>query len=288
MPDPVKIIATIKQATQIQLQQRGRTGKFVELDEPDEIMVIGDMHGHLGNFKQLLQLAKLHERPTRHVIVQELIHGPFRYPDLGGDLSHRLVDIICAYICQYPGRVHYLLGNHELAQWTKREIAKNNESLNLLYAMGVHTSYGEHMDAVLAAYDELFIALPVAFRLPNGIFLSHSMPNATRLENWSLDQLKKREYPDEDYKLGGCVHSVVWGRDTSEGNVENYLQKVQGNLLISGHIPSDKGYDVPNSKQIILDGKDENAHVLHFSTRYQYSQEALLEHLIRLNPELGT
>jgi hypothetical protein len=284
VPDPVKLLATIKQATQIQLQQRGRTGKFVELEDADEIMIIGDMHGHLGNFKQLLQLAKLHERPNRHVLVQELIHGPFRYAGMGGEQSHRLVDIICAYICQYPGRVHYLLGNHELAQWTKREIAKNNESLNLLFAMGVHTSYPEHMEVMLAAYDELFISLPVAFRLPNGVFLSHSLPPASKLDAWSLDDLKKSEFTEDDYKLGGCIHSVVWGRDTSEANVQKYLSKVGGQLLISGHIPCEKGYDTPNSRQIIIDGKDDNAHVLHISTHYQYNQEALIQHLIRLNP----
>ncbi|MFT3881499.1 MAG: metallophosphoesterase [Gemmatales bacterium] len=244
---------------------------------------MGDLHGHLANFKQVLQLAKLGEYPRRHVVLQELVHGPFRYPGEGGELSHRLVDVVSAYICQYPGRVHYLLGNHELAQWTRREIAKNNESLNNLFVLGVCTAYPEHTEAMLQAYDELFESLPVAIRLPNRVFLSHSLPGASRLETWTLDQLQKESFAHDDYKLGGCVHSVVWGRDTSEETVKKYLELVESNLLISGHIPTDQGYETPNPQQVILDGKDENAYVLLFPTKEPLTQEQLLKHLIKLN-----
>jgi hypothetical protein len=283
VPDPVKLIATIKQAALLQRQQPGRTGKFVELADCDDVLVVGDLHGHLTNFKKVLQLAKLGEHPRRHVVLQELVHGPFRYPGEGGELSHRLVDVVSAYICQYPGRVHYLLGNHELAQWTRREIAKNNESLNNLFILGVSTAYPDYIEDILKAYDELFASLPVAIRLPNRIFLSHSLPGASRLDTWTLAQLQKADFTDEDYKLAGCVHSVVWGRDTAEATVKTYLNLVDADLLISGHIPSEHGYDTPNAYQVILDGKDELAQVLRFSTKEPFSQAQLLKHLIKLN-----
>lgn len=283
MPDPVKLIATIKQAAQLQRRQPGRIGKFVELTDCDEVLVVGDLHGHLANFKRVLQLAKLGENPRRHVVLQELIHGPFRYANDGGELSHRLVDVVSAYICQYPGRVHYLLGNHELAQWTRREIAKNNESLNNQFVLGVCTAYPEHTEAMMQAYEELFASLPVAIRLPNRIFLSHSLPGANRLTTWNLEQIQKESYPEDDYKMGGCVHSVVWGRDTSESTSKTYLEMVGADLLISGHIPTEQGYETPNSQQVILDGKDENAHILLFPTLESLTQEQLLKHLIKLN-----
>ena len=283
MPDPLKLIATIKQAALLQRQQPGRTGKFVELEECDDVLVAGDLHGHLGNFKKILQLSRLGENPRRHVVLQELVHGPFRYPDDGGELSHRLVDVVSAYICQYPGRVHYLLGNHELAQWTRREIAKNNESLNNLFVMGVSTAYPEHTEEIIEAYDDLFASLPVAIRLPNRIFLSHSLPGGNRLATWSLEHLKKESFAGDDYKLAGCVHSVVWGRDTTESTAKTYLGLVDADLLISGHIPNELGYDSPNPHQVILDCKDENAHVLLFSTSVSLTRDQLLEQLVRLN-----
>lgn len=283
MPDPVKLLATIKQAALLQRQQPGRTGKFVELADCKEVLVVGDMHGNLANFKQVLQLARLGENPKRHVVLQELIHGPFRYPGEGGELSHRLVDVVSAYICQYPGRVHYLLGNHELAQWTRREIAKNNEGLNNLFVLGVCTAYPHHTEAMMQAYDELFASLPVAIRLPNRVFLSHSLPGASRLIEWNLQQLQQESYSDDDYKMGGCVHSVVWGRDTSETTAKTYLERVDADLLISGHIPTEQGYEIPNPQQVILDGKDEHAHVLLFPTNEPLTQEQLLKYLTKLN-----
>ncbi len=283
MPDPLKLIATIKQAALLQRQQPGRTGRFVDLQGCDEVLVVGDLHGHLGNFKSVLQLARLREHPRRHVVMQELVHGPFRYAGEDGESSHRLVDVVSAYICQFPGRVHYLLGNHELAQWTRREIAKNNESLNNLFIMGVCTAYPEHTEEVLNAYDDLFASLPVAIRLPNRIFLSHSLPGANRLATWTLEQLKKESYTSEDYRLAGCIHSVVWGRDTTESTAKAYLDLVGADLLISGHIPNDIGYDSPNLHQVILDSKDENAHVLMFPTTGPLTMDQLLKHLVKLS-----
>lgn len=282
MPDPDKLLKTIQQATEHIKNQNGRTGKYVELTDCDEVLIVGDLHGNLVNFKKLLQFARLSVNPQRHVILQELVHGPFGYPG-GGDSSHRLVDVVCAYICQYPGRVHYLIGNHELAQWTRREIAKKNESLNDLFTLGVSTAYGESAEAILQAYDDLFAALPVAIRLPNRIFVCHSLPGATRLDNWTLDHLKKETFTEDDYKLGGCVHAAVWGRDTEEATAKRFLELVDADLLISGHIPNDEGYAVPNPHQIILDGKDENAKGLLIPTKGPLTQEEVLKGLVKFS-----
>jgi hypothetical protein len=282
VPDPEKLLKTISRAAAYLTAVSGRTGKFVELTDAEEVLVVGDLHGHLGNFKKILNLAKLSEHPKRHVVLQELVHGVFRYND-GSDHSHRLVDVVCAYICQFPGRVHYLLGNHELAQWKDREIAKSNESLNQLFRAGTVKAYGDQAENVLTAYDELFDCLPVAMRLPNRIFLSHSLPGLSRLEHWTLDQTKKETFTEEDYKLGGCVHALVWGRDISEATAKRFLELVDCDLLISGHIPSDQGYELPNPHQIILDAKDENARVLLLSTKESTTQEQLVQKLTKLS-----
>ncbi len=286
MPDPSKLLNTIKQAVAHTKAVPGRTGKFVDLADADEVLVVGDMHGNLGNFKKILQFAKLGEFPKRHVVLQELVHGPFRYPD-GGDLSHRLVDIVCAYMCQYPGRVHYLLSNHELAQWTRREISKSNESLNGLFIAGVNTAYDEYAEAMLAAYDELFESLPVAIRLPNRIFLSHSLPGGSRLEAWNLDLLKKEKFTEEDYKLGGCVHAVVWGRDTSEETLKRYLELVDADLLVCGHFVTELGFQVPNNYQVIIDCTNDSAYALLIPTKETLSQEQVLDRLVKLKDLAG-
>jgi hypothetical protein len=49
------------------------------------------------------------------------------------------------------------------------------------------------------------------------------------------------------------VYSMLWGRDVSQIHVEAFLAKVDANWLITGHIPSEQGFAVPNDRQIILD-----------------------------------
>ena len=53
--------------------------------------------------------------------------------------------------------------------------------------------------------------------------------------------------------MGGALHALVWGRDTSLENVTAFLQKVDADLLITGHIPCDLGFEAPNDRQLILD-----------------------------------
>jgi hypothetical protein len=284
MPDPLKLLHTIDQAAVAFHATNGRHGRFVELSEVDDTLVAGDLHGHVENFKRILQLADLARQPRRHLILQELVHGPFRYPQTGGDQSHRLLDLVAALKCQYPHRVHVLIGNHELSQWTERAIIKNDEDLNQLFRLGIETAYGAHSAAIYEAYGRLVDAMPVAVRTPNRVFFSHSLPGASRLDAWEISQLQKDSFGAEDYKLGGCVHAVVWGRDTSPATVERYLTKVDSDLLITGHIPCENGYMTPNDRQLILDCKDANACCCLIPTGERLTLTGLTERLVRLQP----
>jgi hypothetical protein len=57
----------------------------------------------------------------------------------------------------------------------------------------------------------------------------------------------------DDLIRGGALHALLWGRDTSVDNVAAFLRKVDADLLITGHIPSETGFAVPNDRQLILD-----------------------------------
>jgi hypothetical protein len=215
-------------------------------------MVVGDLHGHIENFRQVLVRAELAAHPDRHLVLQEFVHGPFRYPG-GGDKSHQLLDLLAALKCQYPRQVHFLLGNHELSQWTRRRIAKNDEDLNDLFRQGVDMAYGAHAADVYDAYLDLFAIVPLAVRTPNRVFISHSLPAARNLTPAFLACLEKKGPAEADVVPGGCVHSIVWDRDTSLANATAFLQAVDADLLVTGHVPSDGGFAVPNERQIILD-----------------------------------
>jgi hypothetical protein len=252
MPNPDRLLLTLRRAVQVFRATPGRRGRLVSLDGPTDVLAAGDLHGNLENFRLLLHKADLGNHPGRHLVLQELIHGPHQYPT-GGDKSHQLVDLLAALKCQYPRRVHLLLGNHELAQGTNRRIAKEEFDLNEQFVRGTLAAYGERGEEIYAAYLDLFAVVPLAVRTPNRVFLSHSLPPAAQLPAFNPAVLERDETEPEELVPGGRVHGLVWGRNVSAANAAMFLEKVDADLLITGHIPCERGFDVPNDRQLILD-----------------------------------
>jgi hypothetical protein len=252
MPQPDKLLATIRKAAEYVRTEPGRLGRVVTIVDGLDVLVAGDLHGNVGNFQLLLKRAELAKHPHRHFVMQELIHGAFRYAD-GSDKSHQAVDLWCALKCQYPTRVHYLPGNHELSQWTNRAIGKTDMDLNASFLDGVRNAYGRDADSIYAAYLDLFASLPVAIRTPNRVFLSHSLPNAAAMTSFDVEALRQWKHAPEDLAPGGLVYGMVWGRDTSAANVAAFMKKVDADWLVTGHVPCAEGFGTPNEQQVIVD-----------------------------------
>jgi hypothetical protein len=252
MPDPKRLLQTLKRAALAFDATPGRRGRLVWLQEVEEVLVVGDLHGNIENFRQILDLAQLTLNPRRHMVFQELIHGPGRYPD-GTDKSHQLIDLLAALKCQFPRQVHFLLGNHELAQWQGHAIMKADLELNHLFQKGVDSAYGADGAAIYDAYLSLFARSPLALRTPNRVFLSHSLPSARRQEGFDSSILEVDEPANEHYQWGGGIHALLWGRDYRAETVAEFLRKVDADLVITGHLPCSNGYDVPNDRQLVLD-----------------------------------
>ena len=233
----------------------GRRGRYVVVPTASEVLVGGDLHGHLANFQSLIRMADLPRNPRRHLVLQEVVHGKHRYP-LGGDKSHQLLDLFAALKCQFPDRVHLLMGNHELGQWLARPIIKGGEDLNALFNAGIAEAYGESATDFITAYDKLFSVLPMAIRMPNRIFLSHSFPGAKSLPQFQLNRLEEETLDALDVAPGGSVFSLLWGRDTAPAHLAEFLRKVDADWLVSGHIPIEAGYIFPSERQLILDSCD--------------------------------
>jgi len=257
MPDPQKIQATIRRATEFFRSTPGRRGGLVSLgDSAGEVMVVGDLHGNIPAIRQVLMAADLARNPARHLVLQELVHGHRQYPDDGGDKSHQLVDLVCALKCQFPDRVHLILGNHELSELTGRPIAKGGVALNALFRVGIATAYGPFADAIHAAYRDLFAALPLAVRTPNRVFLCHTIPDAHDLDDFDAAVLDLDEWPAGSMARHGAVYAITWGRDTSPETVDRFAAIVDADLFVTGHQPCDDGFRRANHRQIIVDGTD--------------------------------
>lgn len=253
MPDPDRLLRTLYKAADAVRQTPGRRGRFVQLPGATEVLVAGDLHGHLGNFQAVHRAADLAKHPTRHLVLQEVIHGPFAYPN-GADKSHQVLDLFAALKCQFPRQVHMLLGNHELAQWTNRLVMKNDRDLNDLFRDGVTTAYGpDKGPEIYNGYLRLFGALPLAVRTAGRVFLSHSLPREKHLDRFALRHLETDAFPPEDLTVGGSVYELLWGRDTRPATCEAFLKKVDSDWLVTGHIAQEAGYLFPSPRHLIVD-----------------------------------
>lgn len=254
MADAAKLLPILARAADLLRRMPGRKGGLVWLERVDDVMVVGDLHGNVQAFRQALHRAALPANPARHLVLQELIHGPHEYPNDGGDRSHQLVDAVAAFICQFPGRVHLILGNHELSELTGRPIAKAGGRLNDFFRQGIQTAYGDAALDVMSAYHDLFRALPLAIRTPNRVMLCHTIPDAILIDRFDPGILDVDEWTAESMARGGSVYAITWGRDADDATIDRFAALVDADLFITGHQPTDEGHRIANHRQLIVDG----------------------------------
>jgi hypothetical protein len=277
MPDPEKLLPIIQRATGLFRATPGRCGSVIAVETATEVMVVGDLHGRVPAFRAALETAALPRHPGRHLVLQELIHGPWSYPEDGGDKSHQLVDLISALKCQYPDRVHLILGNHELSELTGRTIGKNGMTLNDQFRKGIDTAYSAHSGAIYDAYRALFAALPLAVRTPNRVFLCHTIPDPIYLDGLDLAVLESNTWPPEALKRGGTVYAMTWGRNTEADTIDRFATMVDADFFVTGHQPCDEGFRQANHRQVIIDGTAAAPTYCLFPAREPISIEKLLD-----------
>jgi hypothetical protein len=281
MADPNKLLATIRKAAVLFRATPGRTGSVV-CPDADEVFVVGDLHGHVHSFAAALKASDLAGHPGRHLVLQELVHDTRVDPDCGIDRSHRLVGLACALKCQYPDRVHVLLGNHELSELTGRSIGKNGAYLNALFRQGIEADFGERADDFSNAYHELFAALPIGVRAPNRVLLLHTLPDADRIDGLDLDLLRTGVWTEESMRRGGTIYALTWGRDTAPEAADRFAARVDADLFITGHHPCDGTHRIANHRHLILDATDPDPGYCLFDARRPTTIEGLAAGVGRL------
>jgi hypothetical protein len=248
------IISAFTRATEANWQTPGRKGNVVALGPSlgDEVMITGDLHGHRRNFNLIRTIAALDKHPRRHLVLQEVCHGGQVYADNGGCMSHTVLEDVARLKVRYPDRVHFILGNHELSELTDYPIQKNRQMLNVLFRLGLQHMYGAASEMVRLAMMPFFQSCPLAVRMPQGVFISHSVPEFADARPFDTT-IFTRKLEASDYAEHAGVFQLVWGRDYRQENAQAFADLVDANILINGHEPCLDGYTVPNDLQIILD-----------------------------------
>jgi len=248
------IIDTYEKAAEANLDTVGRAGNVVELDPEtaEDVMITGDLHGHRRNFNLIQKTADLDQNPRRHLVLQEVCHGGPTYPKNGGCMSHAVLEDVAQLKVKYPQQVHFILGNHELAELADYPIQKNKQMLNLLFRLGLQQMYGSAIDRVRDAFSLFLQTCPLAVRLSHGVFISHSLPEKVDLNGFD-DSIFSRRLKKEDFLEHTGVFDLVWGRDYRPNNAKAFAEAVDARILITGHEPCPNGHRAPNPQQIIVD-----------------------------------
>src|SRR5438067_2289149 len=123
MPDVAEYVKTFKAAAEANRSDTLRRGNKIVFPDAGRVVATGDLHGHRRNFERIAKFAQLDASPANHLILHEMIHGG---PDdgKGGDRSFEMILDACRLKVKYPNQVHFLLGNHDLAQMTNQELMR--------------------------------------------------------------------------------------------------------------------------------------------------------------------
>lgn len=248
------VVSTYGRAAEVCLATPGREGSTVVLTSQlaGDVVLTGDLHGHRGNFARICQVAALEQNPRRHLVLQEVCHGGPTYPENGGCMSHTLLEDVANLVAAFPGRVHLILGNHELAELTDYPIQKNRQMLNVLFRFGLLQKYGTATETVREAYAKFLRSCPLAVRLPGGVFVTHSLPDKLGARRFD-PTIFTRQPEAVEYFQHHSVFNLVWGRDYHEENAAAFAELVHAKVLVNGHEPCPQGFLTPNRFQVILD-----------------------------------
>ncbi|MDO4569411.1 MAG: metallophosphoesterase [Planctomycetia bacterium] len=250
-------IAIFLKATEMNNQTVAREGNivFLNLENAQDVFLTGDLHGNVDNFAEIVARADLENHPRRHLVFQEICHGGPSYPNGGGDRSHSVLESVAEMKVRYPQRVHHIMSNHELAELTDYPIQKSRQLLNFSFACGLRYCYGHKAEEVRLAMLGYLESCPLAVKIADHIFFSHSIPDALDVEDRVFDEtiFYRALDPGSDFLRDGSVYRLVWGRDYRQKNADIFADMVNADILVCGHDPCPDGFKFPNSRQVVID-----------------------------------
>jgi hypothetical protein len=233
-----------------------RRGNVVELTESGaERLVLGaDLHNHWENYLVITSAADL-TNPRCHLVLQEVCHGGPK-DKCGGCQSFKMLEAVAKLKVDHPENFHFLLSNHEWAELVEHPICKGGCVLNLSFRMGLQSAYRSAADEVHAAAREFIASCPLAVRTSNGLFCTHSIPEAADSEGFDASVFSK-DLVEDDFRSCGDIARMVWGRDFRLANSQAFLKEVNAQFAVTGHEPCEEGFHEANAKHLIIDSSHE-------------------------------
>lgn len=230
------------------------------LPDRGTLLVSTDLHGNLEDFERLRALFEEAHRAdpdgAHWVFLGDAVHGPSdeareSKPDLYGyaDQSLLMVQGILAVQQAYPGRVHFVLGNHDHGHVGGPHTSKFHEDeVTWLEA----SASAEELAAMRRLFEEALLAVAA----PCGLLMTHGAPNESleRLED--LDALSLTG-EGNDERQEGILRSLL----THYGQPDPIAARVLANVsrggldlrvIVHGHDRDERGWFAEGQRQLCL------------------------------------
>ena len=249
----------LERAAEIFRRDPKRRGSCVHLGDVGRLLVTGDLHDNPTHFVKVVNFARL-EQPENNVILHELIHG--ERLTHGADMSWRMLAKVARLVEKYPGQVHVMLANHELAQAFNQPVSKGAGENTELFREGLLCSFGDEAEIVDAAIGVFVRALPLAVKTKNGILCSHSLPSLYDMKTFDSGILE-RDLVEDDYEVRlGSAWQMTWGRNQKPEQLAALAAAWGVKVFIAGHAAVPEGVLAAGPQFLLLNSDHEHGAVL--------------------------
>lgn len=217
--------------------------KLIELPDYGRLIVVTDLHGNLADYEAYLNLWDENDPDFHIVFTGDLIHGI----NMDNDGSVEIVEDAMAKSAEYAN-FHTLLGNHEWAHITHKNIYKSGEDLLMNFKNLISYRKG-YIEPSLTNYIKFFKTMPFFAKTANGLFISHSGPSAKVKNIEGFNKVFECDYSSP------ILYDFLWNRftkvnDYTREDVTRFLDIVGSKYMIVGHCPVES-YEI-FSNQLIM------------------------------------
>lgn len=242
------------------------------MHEDSDVVLSGDIHGHGDNLAKIVAAAALPQDQRRTLVLQEVIHGP---PDAAGcDPSIRLLVRAAKLKIAHPQQVLFLLGNHDVAQLTGSEITKAGVGVCRAFVQGVGACFGDDAEQIIPAVNELLLSMPLVVRCPNGVWMSHSLPSPSRMDQAGTEVLQ-RPYRRDDLSRGGGVYEWTWGRGHTAEQLETLAARLDVEYFLLAHRHSPQGVEIISDRGLAVLSDHAHGCVIRFAASAPVNSETI-------------
>ncbi len=280
MLNPEDIIQALNKAAEINFNCPYRQGNIIRLPASGRVIMTGDLHGNEKNFDKIVNFAALDASKENHLVLHELIHDPSE-ANPHECHSYSLIYKAAQLLIKYPGQVHYILGNHAMAQITSEEVLKAGKPMVKSLNKGMTSTFGLNYLKVFKAFETFILSLPLVVRTANNIWMSHSLPDTTHFSTLDYN-IFDTEISVPMLKASPSVRALLWDRKHSNELVNELAKALHIETFIVGHQPQPEGFSRPFDKMIILASEHNLGTILPIDLSHKYSTDELFNAIIKI------